>query len=75
MHHSKGVNQLKVPSAFLFFNFPCDMRQILWEKKKEMKFLLFAFQNGALCIGKVLLGNVPSTYITNFLQVLYASIE
>jgi hypothetical protein len=45
MHHSKGVNQLKVPSAFLFFIFPHDMRQILWEKKKETKFLLFTSQN------------------------------
>jgi hypothetical protein len=45
LHHSKGVNQLKAPSSFLFFIFPHDMWQILWEKKKEMKFLLFTFQN------------------------------
>jgi hypothetical protein len=45
MHHSKGVNQLKAPSAFSFFIFPPDMQQMLWEKKKETKFLLFTFQN------------------------------
>jgi hypothetical protein len=47
MHHSKGVNQLKAASAFLFLIFPHDMQQILWEKKEETKFLLFTFQNAS----------------------------
>jgi hypothetical protein len=75
MHHSKGINQLEAPSAFLSFNFPHECCRYCGRKRKKRNSCFSLFKMPALHIGKVLLGNVPSTYITNFLQMLYTSIE
>jgi hypothetical protein len=48
---------------------------IVGEKERNEILAFLLFKMPALCIGKALLGIMPSTYITNCLQVLYTSIE